>query len=235
MTAYHEAGHTLVGLNTTGADQLHKVTILPRGMALGVTHYLPEMDQVSQNYTQLLAQIDVSMGGRSAEQLIYGQEHVSSGISQDLANATHVAYALVRELGFSEKLGNISLQGARYDSASSETKQLVENEVRSIIEAARARSDAVLLEKRQELELLKDALMEYETLSREEVMKVLKGEKLHRSEPEMADDSGEGKKDVPDRSRGGKPPKKETGKKGGLGLKLPDVLIPGTRRGSEGV
>lgn len=89
MTAYHEAGHCLVNLFTPSSDQLYKMTIIPRGRALGVTHMLPEMDAVSRGYDQYLAQIDVCLGGRAAEELIYGADRVSSGISSDLQNATN--------------------------------------------------------------------------------------------------------------------------------------------------
>ena len=235
MTAYHEAGHALVNLYTPGSMQLHKMTILPRGGALGVTYQLPEMDAVSMEYKEYLAGIDVAMGGRSAEELVYGAERVSSGISHDLHSATRTAYALVTQFGFSEKLGSLDF-ASDYKNLSSHTKQEIESEVRSIVEAARSRSDTIIKTKRQELELLKDALMEYETLSREEIMLVIKGEKLVRVEPEVEQDGGEEKKDEPDRTRGTPTPpkKKETSNKGGVGIKIPEVLLPGTRRGGEG-
>ena len=236
MTAYHEAGHALVNLFTPGSYQLHKMTIIPRGMALGVTHQLPEMDAVSRNYQQYLALIDVSMGGRAAEEIVFGSDHVSSGISSDLSNATDLAYALVTQLGFSEKLGSLDLH-SHYDRLSSQTKQEIEQEVRSIVEGARRRADTIMKSKRQELELLKDALIEYETLTREEILQIMKGEKLKRIEPEKQETKEESKND--DGGRGGPPQpkqKKETGKKGGGGIKLPDVLLPPgtTRREGEG-
>jgi ATP-dependent metalloprotease len=237
MTAYHEAGHALVNLLTPGSMQLHKMTIIPRGMALGLTHKLPEMDAVSRNYQQYIADIDMCMGGRAAEELVFGSEHVSSGISNDISKATTLAYALVTQFGFSEKLGSLDLH-SNYDSLSSQTKQEVENEVRTIVEGARKRADTILKSKRQELELLKDALMEYETLSREEILQIMKGEKLQRLEPELLDTKEEEKnKDDDEQGRKGPPQpkqKKETSKKGGVGIKLPDVLLPpGTRREGE--
>lgn len=216
--------------------QLHKMTIIPRGMALGVTHQLPEMDAVSRNYQQYMAHIDVCMGGRAAEELVFGNDHVSSGISSDLSQATRLAYALVTEYGFSEKLGSLDLH-SNYDSLSSQTKQEIEQEVRTIVEGARRRADGILKSKRQELEMLKDALMEHETLSRDEILQIMKGEKLKRLEPELQDPKEE-KRDDDEQARGGPPlpkQKKETGKKGGVGIKLPDVLLPpGTRREGEG-
>lgn len=208
--------------------QLHKMTIIPRGMALGVTHQLPEMDAVSRNYQQYVADIDMCMGGRAAEELIFGVEHVSSGISSDLSQATSLAYALVTQFGFSEKVGSLDLH-SNYDSLSSQTKQEIEHEVRSIVEGARRRAFTIMKSKRQELELLKDALMEYETLSRDEILQIMKGEKLKRIQPELQDPTkGEEKRDG-EQSRGGSqvPTKeKKTSKKGGVGIKLPDVLLP---------
>ena len=223
-TAYHEAGHTLVNLFTPASNQLYKVTIIPRGRALGVTHFLPEMDAVSMAYDQYIAQIDVSMGGRAAEELIYGPNKVTSGISHDVQSATRTAFYLVTRCGYSAKLGNVDL-ASDYDQLSSETKQEIEREVREIVEGGRQRADRIVQEKRKELEALKDALVEYETLDRDEIMKILKGERLKKIEVELREDDGG------DGGKGGgskvQPKKdKETGPKGGLGIKLPDVLLP---------
>lgn len=223
--------------------QLHKMTIIPRGMALGVTHQLPEMDAVSRNYEQYLAMIDVCMGGRAAEELIYGVDHVSSGISSDLSTATDLAYALVTEYGFSEKLGSLDFR-SHYDRLSDQTKQMVEDEVRAIVQGARKRADTIIEKKRNELELLKNALVEYETLSRDEILQVMRGEELTRLEPELQSDSpkeGKNKRDDDEQGKGGPrqlKQKKETGKRGGVGIKLPDVLLPPgsttSRREGEG-
>ncbi len=237
MTAYHEAGHALVNLLTPGSMQLHKMTIIPRGMALGVTHKLPDMDAVSRNYQQYVADIDMCMGGRAAEELVFGADHVSSGISSDLSQATRLAYALVTEYGFSQKLGSLDLH-TNYDSLSSQTKQEIEQEVRTIVEGARRRADEIMKSKRKELEALKDALIEYETLTREEILQVMQGEKVKRIEPELQEANKEEKKEDDEQGRGGPPKpkqKKETGKKGGVGIKLPDVLLPpGARREGDG-
>ena len=236
MTAYHEAGHTLVNLYTPGSTQLYKVTIVPRGHALGITHFLPEMDQVSMGYDQYLAQIDVSMGGRAAEELIYGLNKVSSGISGDIQQATQVAHQLVTRCGFSAKLGNVDL-ASRYDELSSETKMEIEREIRAIVEAGRHRADKILLDKRKELEALKDALIEYETLDKEEVLQVIQGKKLQRIEPELmgTDDTPSDEEDSGKKKKGkvNENKNKETGPKGGVGIKLPDVLLPGGGRGGE--
>ncbi|PYH46034.1 i-AAA protease YME1 [Aspergillus saccharolyticus JOP 1030-1] len=185
LTAYHEAGHALVAYFSESSMPLYKITIVPRGMALGITHFLPEMDEVSKNYTQYLSDIDVSMGGKAAEELIFGPDKVTSGISADIRAATQTAFTLVTQFGYSKKLGNVDLS-SNYDSLSSETKQEIESEVRQIVEEARARATNILTEKRKELELLTQALIEYETLTKEEMEKVLRGEKLDKLESASA-------------------------------------------------
>lgn len=202
LTAYHEAGHALVAYFSPSSTPLYKITIVPRGMALGVTHFLPEMDLVSRNYTEYLSDIDVSMGGKAAEELIFGADKVTSGISavsnfpriyrqvvnhqQDIQQATETAFTLVTRFGYSKKLGNVDLS-THYNRLSSETKQEIESEVRRLVEEARARATDILTQKRQELELLTRALIEYETLTKEEMEKVLRGEKLDKLEiPESA-------------------------------------------------
>ncbi|EAW10589.1 i-AAA protease YME1 [Aspergillus clavatus NRRL 1] len=181
LTAYHEAGHALVAYFSPSSTPLYKITIVPRGMALGITHFLPEMDMVSRNYTEYLADIDVSMGGKAAEELIFGPEKVTSGISADIQQATETAFTLVTRFGYSKKLGNVDLS-SNYDSLSSETKQEIESEVRRLVEEARMRATKILTERRHELELLSKALIEYETLTKEEMEKVLRGEKLDKME-----------------------------------------------------
>lgn len=192
-TAYHEAGHALVCMYTPGANQLHKVTIMPRGMALGMTMHLPEIDKYSQGKNEYEASIDVSMGGKVAEELVYGPEKVTSGVAgvrmalcivshytdfiQDLQSATRIAYAMVTRYGMSPELGNVDL-ASNHDKLSPATKAKVESEVRRFIEEGRLRATNLLLSKRKELDYLAKALVDYETLDREEVLKVVKGEKL---------------------------------------------------------
>ncbi|CAG8201604.1 unnamed protein product [Penicillium salamii] len=179
LTAYHEAGHALVAHHSASSVPLHKITIVPRGMALGITHFLPEMDTVSRNYTQYLADIAVSMGGRAAEELVFGAENVTSGISSDIQGATQTAQTLVTRFGYSKKLGSVDLH-TNYDSLSTETKQLIEEEVRRLVIEATEQAVTILTKNRHELELLAKALIEYETLTKEEMLQVLKGEKLKR-------------------------------------------------------
>ncbi|KAJ5168343.1 Mitochondrial inner membrane i-AAA protease supercomplex subunit YME1 [Penicillium canariense] len=179
LTAYHEAGHALVAYFSQSATPLYKITIVPRGMALGVTHFLPEMDTVSRNYTEYLSDIDVAMGGKVAEEMIFGPDNVTSGISADIQQATETAFTLITQFGYSKKLGNVDLS-TNYNRLSSETKQEIEAEVRRLVEEARARATKILTEKRNELEILTRALIEYETLTKDEMEQVLRGEKLDK-------------------------------------------------------
>jgi len=177
MTAYHEAGHALVGMFTKGAVPLHKITIMPRGQALGMTMHLPEIDKYSSSMSEYLADIDVALGGKVAEEIIYGSDQVTSGVAADLQRATSIAYAMVTQFGMSSKLGNVDL-ASNHNKLSSETKQLIESEVRRTIEEGRVRATRLLQERRKELELLARALVDYETLNKEEAYKVIKGEQL---------------------------------------------------------
>ncbi|KAK5099893.1 i-AAA protease yme1 [Lithohypha guttulata] len=226
MTAYHEAGHCLVNLFTANTDQLYKMTIIPRGQALGVTHMLPPMDEVSRGYDQYIAHIDVAMGGRAAEELIFGAEKVTSGITSDLSSATQIAHHLITRCGYSKTLGNIDYS-QDYDKLSSDTKQQIEREVRELVEGARQRADKLLQDKRKELEALKDALLEWETLDKAQIEKVLRGEKLEKIEVELRkDDDNNNNNDPPRGNAPQEKKRKETSQPGGLGIKLPDVLLP---------
>ncbi|KAJ8115776.1 hypothetical protein ONZ43_g4593 [Nemania bipapillata] len=178
MTAYHEAGHALVNLLTKGSSMtLYKVTILARGPTLGHTASLPEMDKYSYTVDNYLAQIDIALGGKLAEEIVYGPNQVTSGASSDLKAATRVAFSMVASLGMSTKLGNMEY-GSRYDTLSSETKALVEAEVQRTVNEAYERARKLLTTHRKELDLLAKALVDYETLSKEEVEKVIQGQSL---------------------------------------------------------
>ncbi|KAJ3845047.1 ATP-dependent peptidase [Lentinula raphanica] len=174
-TAYHEGGHALVALYTDGALPLHKVTCIPRGHALGYTSMLPENDRFSVNYQEFLAQIDVSLGGRVAEGLIYGENGITSGASSDIRNASSTARHMVKDYGFS-KLGPI-----HYDDTvdlSPRRKDEIEEEVSKIIKASEDRVTHLLKSKVDELHLLAQALVEHETLDKDEVHRVIKGEPI---------------------------------------------------------
>lgn len=175
-TAYHEGGHALVALYTDGAIPLHKVTCVPRGHALGYTSFLPENDRTSISLKEYLAGIDVSMGGRVAEELIYGAENITSGASSDIRNATRTAQAMVKHWGFS-RLGPVFYDD-RDESLSPRRKQEIEEEVTNIVRGGEARATALLTSKLEELHRLAHALVEHETLDSDEVKKVIKGEPI---------------------------------------------------------
>lgn len=177
MTAYHEAGHALVIMFTPGTNPLHKITIMPRGQSLGMTTHLPEMDKYSMGMDEYKSQIDICLGGKIAEELIYGPDKVTSGVANDLQQATKIAYAMVTSYGMSPELGNVDL-ASNHDRLSAATKQMIESEVRRVIEESRVRATTLIRSKRKELELLAKALVDYETLNKDEAMKVIKGQKL---------------------------------------------------------
>ncbi|KDQ60825.1 hypothetical protein JAAARDRAFT_31809 [Jaapia argillacea MUCL 33604] len=175
LTAYHEGGHALAALYTPGAMPLHKVTCVPRGHALGVTSQLPEGDRYSISFKEFLATIDVCMGGRVAEELIYGPENVTSGASSDLQKATQTATRMVKNWGYSDKVGPVYFA----DEDISPSKKIeIESEVRRLLKEGESRVMALLKSREVELHRLANALVEHETLDLEEVKKVIKGEKI---------------------------------------------------------
>ncbi len=193
-TAYHEAGHALVSLHVDGCDPLHKVTIIPRGRALGVTWNLPERDRYSMSMKQMKARLALCFGGRIAEQLIYGKDALNTGASNDIQQATDMARAMVMEYGMSEKLGWLRYRDnqeevflghsvARSQSVSEETSRLIDQEVRRLIEEAEGRARQVLTDNIDELHKLAGALLEYETLTGEESKRAIKGEDIGRENP----------------------------------------------------
>lgn len=177
MTAYHEGGHALVAMLTEASTPLYKATIMPRGHALGLTQMLPELDKVSETKKEMMASIDVSMGGKVAEELVYGPDNVTTGASSDIQNATSIARMMVTQAGMSDVLGNIDLH-TDYSRLSPETKHLIEAEVRRLVEEGRERAMKLLSQNREGLDRLAKALVEYETLGKDEIEKVVRGEKL---------------------------------------------------------
>ena len=172
-TAYHEAGHAIVAKLVPQHHPIHKVTIIPRGRALGVTQFLPEGDQISQNRQELESSISVAYGGRIAEELIYGKDRVSTGASQDIKQASAIARAMVTEWGFSEKLGPILLtaeeNSLRSNTVSHETGKLIDDEVRQFIESNYQRAYKLLTDNIDILHAMKEALMKYETIDTDQV------------------------------------------------------------------
>ena len=190
-TAYHESGHALVLMRVPGNNPLHKVTIIPRGRALGVTFSLPERDVHSHNMVQMKARLAMAFGGRIAEQLIYGDEELNTGAASDIQQATQIARAMVTEYGMSKKLGWLRYQESQDNgylgglgtrsNVSEDTARMIDAEVRTLIEEAEATARKVLTENMEELHKLTNALLEYETLSGDEAKKVIAGEPLDRN------------------------------------------------------
>ena len=192
MTAYHEAGHAVVALNEPASDPIHKATIIPRGRALGLVMRLPERDSYSYHRDKMYANLAVSMGGRVAEEMIFGYDKVSSGASSDIQYATQLARDMVTRWGMSDALGPLQYADPdeevflgysvnRQRLMSNETAQAIDKEIRKVVEDGYERAKHVLTEQREQLETLAKALLEYETLSGDEIKKVLAGESIDRS------------------------------------------------------
>ncbi|XP_057525706.1 ATP-dependent zinc metalloprotease FTSH 11, chloroplastic/mitochondrial [Amaranthus tricolor] len=169
LTAYHESGHAIVALNTEGAHPIHKATIVPRGSALGMVTQLPSNDETSVSKKQLLARLDVCMGGRVAEELIFGQDHVTTGASSDLNTATELAQYMVTSCGMSDTIGPVHLK----DRPGSEMQSRIDAEVVKLLRDAYDRVKALLKKHEKALHALANALLEYETLSSEDIKRIL--------------------------------------------------------------
>ncbi|AET40973.1 i-AAA protease YME1 Ecym_7123 [Eremothecium cymbalariae DBVPG len=178
-TAYHEAGHAIMALYTPGAVPLYKATILPRGRALGITFQLPEMDKVDITKKECLARLDVCMGGKIAEELIYGKENTTSGCGSDLQNATSTARAMVTQYGMSDHVGPVNLAD-QWETWSDKIRDIADNEVVELLKASEERTRDVLSDKKHELHRLAQGLMEYETLDSFEIQKVCSGETINK-------------------------------------------------------
>lgn len=173
-TAYHEAGHALVAVLTPGAQPIHKATIMPRGQALGMVTMLPEGDQTSQSLKQMLAFMDVAMGGRVAEELIFGRDEVTSGAMSDIQNASRIARNMVTKYGFSNEVGIVFHGGnSGEESASVETRAQIDHEVKNLTEKAYKRAKDLLSKHAAEHKLLAETLLEYETLTGDEVRDIV--------------------------------------------------------------
>ena len=199
LTAYHEAGHAIVGLHVPEHDPIHKATIIPRGRALGLVMSLPERDQYSVTRRKYTSKIAMAMGGKVAEELKFGEDSVTSGATSDIQQVSKIARAMVTQFGFSEKLGNIDYadQNESYLGAyggnlriSSETQRLIEEEVRRIIDEGYITAKRILTEHGDEWERLAQGLLEYETLTGDEIRKVIAGEPLDRPEDGAPPPSG---------------------------------------------
>ncbi len=214
MTAYHEAGHALAALHLPECDPVHKATIIPRGRALGLVMSLPEGDRYSKHKSKLLQELSMAMGGRVAEELIFGPDKVSNGASGDIKMATDQTRRMVTEWGMSEKLGMIAYgensqevflghSVTQSKNLSEETARQIDAEIRRIIDEAYARTRQILSENIDELHLLAKGLLEHETLSGDEIRLVIKGEPVVRHRPDEPAPVGRGS--VPTSGRAPRP------------------------------
>jgi len=208
LTAYHEAGHALVGLAKDGCDPLHKVTIIPRGRALGVTMSLPERDRYTYSIYELKAKLSMMFGGRVAEELIFGKEHVTTGAGNDIKEASNLARRMITEYGFSEKLGPLRYEDnqeevflghsvSQHKNVSDATAKVIDDEIRLLIDTAEADARCILTERMEDLHTLANGLLEYETLSADEVDHLLKGESIDRSDNDESGSTDRPRSSVP--------------------------------------
>jgi cell division protease FtsH len=186
LTAYHEAGHAIVALNVPAADPVHKATIIPRGRALGMVMQLPEGDRYSMKLKQMTSRLAIMMGGRVAEEQIFGAENVTSGAQSDIEQATKLARAMVTRWGYSKELGLVAYGDnqeevflghsiARNQNVSEATAQKIDSEVKRIVDEAYASAKKILKTKAKDLETLAKGLLEFETLSGDEIADLIKG------------------------------------------------------------
>jgi cell division protease FtsH len=186
LTAYHEGGHALVAMKVVGSDPVHKATIIPRGRALGMVMRLPERDQLSHTREKLKADICVAMGGRVAEELVFGYDKVTSGASMDIKMATQLARAMVTQFGMSDKLGPLAYGDneeevflghsiTRTQNLSDDTQKLVDQEIHGMVDEGYAQARRIVEENIDELHIIAKGLLEYETLSGQEIQDLLNG------------------------------------------------------------
>ncbi|MBD1141597.1 ATP-dependent zinc metalloprotease FtsH [Pelagibacterales bacterium SAG-MED32] len=195
LTAYHEGGHAIVALNQPASDPIHKATIIPRGRALGMVMRLPERDQLSMAREKMLADITVAMGGRVAEEIIFGDDKVTSGASSDIEMATKMARNMVTKYGMSEKLGPLQYSEneeevflgrsvQKHQNVSEDTARMIDSEIRIIVDTCYDLARKILNDKIKDLHALAKGLIEYETLNGDEILSLLKDGKIDRPNPE---------------------------------------------------
>ncbi len=222
LTAYHEAGHAIVGRIVPEHDPVYKVTIIPRGRALGVTMFLPEEDRYSMNKTQLESQLASLFGGRVAEELIYGKDKVTTGASNDIERATAIARNMVSKWGLSDELGPLSYDEdegevflgrsvTQHKSVSDETHRKMDQEVRRIIDVAYEKAVQILQDQDKQLHLMADALMRYETIDSKQIDQIMDGNEpdppagWNDGPPSPTAGPTDGEGDEPDAEPGGTP------------------------------
>jgi len=186
LTAYHEGGHALVALNVKATDPVHKATIIPRGRALGMVMQLPERDKLSMSLEQMTSRLAIIMAGRVAEELVFGREKVTSGAASDIEQGTKLARLMVTRWGLSDALGPVAYgdngdevflgyQVSRQQSVSEETNRKIDSEVRKLVETGLDEAKQILTDKRADLETLAKGLLEFETLTGDEIKELIKG------------------------------------------------------------
>lgn len=216
-TAWHEAGHALVALHMgKNSDPIHKATIVPRGQALGMVMRLPEKDRVSYSLAQLKAEMAVAYGGRFAEKIHGGDDAVTTGASNDIQQATNIATKMIREWGYSEKLGLIrynepeqssylGAMGPRSREVSEYTSQIIDEEIKNLTDEASSRAEQILTDNQDQLETLANALIEHETLTGEEIKRLIfDGKPIVRDYDDTRHD--EAPRQNPQKPAGGKGP-----------------------------
>ncbi len=221
LTAYHESGHAVVGLNVPQHDPIHKATIIPRGRALGLVLSLPERDQLSVTMAKYKSMIAMAMGGKVAEELVFGPEQVTSGAASDIQQVSRIARAMVTRFGMSDKLGNIDYANEQATylgpmgggvNAGPDTHELIDAEVRRLVDEGYETAKRILTEKRGDLDRLAKGLLEYETLTGKEITKVIAGEPLNRSDDDdqgsaPADSGDKGVVAIPKTGKSPRPPR----------------------------
>ncbi len=199
LTAYHEAGHAIVGLSVPQHDPIHKATIIPRGRALGLVLSLPERDQLSVTFTKYKSKIAMAMGGRVAEELIFGEENVTSGAASDIQQVTKIARAMVTQFGFSGELGYVDYANEQQSflgtyntpaNVAPDTQERIDAEVKRIVDEGYQVAKRILSEKIKDLHRLAEGLLEYETLTGDEITKVIVGDPLNRDDDDAPSDLG---------------------------------------------
>ena len=191
LTAYHEGGHAIVAVNVKATDPVHKATIIPRGRALGMVMQLPERDKLSMSLEQMTSRLAIMMGGRVAEELVFGREKVTSGAASDIEQATKLARMMVTRWGLSDALGTVAYgenqeevflgySVARQQNISEATVQKIDAEIRRLVEAGFQEAQQILTEKRADLETLAKGLLEFETLSGDEIKDLIMGKRPNR-------------------------------------------------------
>ncbi|MFY0690637.1 MAG: ATP-dependent zinc metalloprotease FtsH [Paracoccaceae bacterium] len=221
LTAYHEAGHAIVGLNVPQHDPIHKATIIPRGRALGLVMSLPERDQLSVTYTKYKSKIAMAMGGKVAEELKFGPENVTSGATSDIQQVTKIARAMVTQFGFAKEIGHVDYANEQQSylgaygggtAHSEETQRIIDEKVKELIDEGYATAKKILTDKNEEWERLAQGLLEFETLTGNEITRVIAGEPLNRGDDEDdTPDSGTTSVASIPKTKKSKPPKSDGG------------------------